>query len=196
MIFSTILSKTALIVRTIHWHIITAVGRSTPTAALIPVLPQWHCNSISTGRQSVLKYPISRKSAHWESSCSTRTDGRTHRYDEADSCFSQVCELGQKLLFRTGAVLRTFECWQLSGGMAITYFISSIKQSTDSLLPSSKTLDPKDTRPTVCRNVGNSLPHHVVSPASNTTVCWRMKDQLHVTCYFISLIMRSTYFGH
>ena len=25
---------------------------------------------------------------------------------------------------------------------------------------------------------------------------WRMKDQLDVTCYFISLIMRSTCFGH
>ena len=25
---------------------------------------------------------------------------------------------------------------------------------------------------------------------------WRMKDQLDVTCYFISLVMRSTCFGH
>ena len=27
-------------------------------------------------------------------------------------------------------------------------------------------------------------------------ISWRMKDQLDVTCYFISLIMRSTCFGH
>ena len=27
-------------------------------------------------------------------------------------------------------------------------------------------------------------------------ICWRMKDQLDVTCYFISLLMCSTYFGH
>ena len=30
----------------------------------------------------------------------------------------------------------------------------------------------------------------------NTNYSWRMKDQLDVTCYFISLIMRSTCFGH
>ena len=28
------------------------------------------------------------------------------------------------------------------------------------------------------------------------SVCWRIKDQLDVTCYFISLLMCSTYFGH
>ena len=30
----------------------------------------------------------------------------------------------------------------------------------------------------------------------NTSVCWRMKDQFAVTCYFISLLICSTCFGH
>ena len=34
------------------------------------------------------------------------------------------------------------------------------------------------------------------SVSTNTCVCWGMKNQLDVTCYFISIIMRSTCFGH
>ena len=38
------------------------------------------------------KYKISRKSVHWESSYSMRTDGQTIRNDEANCRFSQICE--------------------------------------------------------------------------------------------------------
>jgi hypothetical protein len=37
----------------------------------------------------ILKYQISWKSLHWEPSCSSRTDGRTEKYDEVNRHFSQ-----------------------------------------------------------------------------------------------------------
>jgi len=40
----------------------------------------------STG-QKIFQHQISRKSVQWEPSCSMRTDGRTDRYDEANSRF-------------------------------------------------------------------------------------------------------------
>ena len=39
--------------------------------------------------------------------------------------------------------------------------------------------------------IENSLIHE-----TELIISWWMKDQLDVTCYFISLIMRSTCFGH
>jgi len=39
--------------------------------------------------RKILKYQISRKSMHWELSCSMRSDRRTGRRDEANSRFSQ-----------------------------------------------------------------------------------------------------------
>ena len=44
----------------------------------------------------ILKNKISRKSVHWEPSCSTRTDGRTDRHDKAISRFSQFCTRAEK----------------------------------------------------------------------------------------------------
>ena len=38
--------------------------------------------------------------------------------------------------------------------------------------------------------------YHLVVQRANVYWSWRMKDQLDVTCYFISLLMCSTCFGH
>ena len=38
-------------------------------------------------------YKISLKSIHWEPSCCMRTKGRTDKYDEASSHFSQFCKM-------------------------------------------------------------------------------------------------------
>jgi len=46
--------------------------------------------------RKTLKYQVSWKSIHWEPSHSTWTDRRTHRHDEANSSFSQICERAQK----------------------------------------------------------------------------------------------------
>jgi hypothetical protein len=45
----------------------------------------------STELWIMLKYQISWKSIQWESGCSMRTDGRTVRHDEANSCISKFC---------------------------------------------------------------------------------------------------------
>jgi len=45
-----------------------------------------------TDFRKMLKYQILLKSVQWEPSCSRRTDGRSHRYDEANSRFSQFWE--------------------------------------------------------------------------------------------------------
>ena len=37
-------------------------------------------------------YQILDKYVQWEQSCSTQTDGRANRHDEANSPFSQFCE--------------------------------------------------------------------------------------------------------
>jgi len=75
------------------------------------------------------------------------------------------------------------------------YFISSIKPSKESFLPFSKTLDPKDTRPTVCQNVGNSLPLHTVSRTSNTLLLLIYKSLFVfvkvIFCFFLSLKSRN-----
>jgi len=52
----------------------------------------WDFNDIwifSIDVRKILKYHISGKFFQWESSGSMRTDGRTDRYDEANSRFSQ-----------------------------------------------------------------------------------------------------------
>jgi len=48
--------------------------------------------------ENIVKHQISWKSVQWEPSCSMRTDGRKDRHDEANSCFSQFCELSWKSL--------------------------------------------------------------------------------------------------
>ena len=56
--------------------------------------------NFSTDFRKIFKTKISWKSIHWDSSCSMRTDGRTdrwaHWHDEANSRFSQFCNLAQK----------------------------------------------------------------------------------------------------
>ena len=47
---------------------------------------------VETNFLKILKYQTSWKSIQWVPSCSMRTDGRTDRHDEADSCFSQFCK--------------------------------------------------------------------------------------------------------
>jgi hypothetical protein len=42
--------------------------------------------------RKILKYHISWKSTHWESSCSMRKDKHTGGHDETNSRFSQFCE--------------------------------------------------------------------------------------------------------
>jgi hypothetical protein len=42
--------------------------------------------------RNILKYNISCKSVEWEPSCYMRADGRTDRYAEANSRFSQFCK--------------------------------------------------------------------------------------------------------
>ena len=37
-----------------------------------------------------------RQSIQWEPSCSMRADGRTHKHDKANSCFSLFCECAKK----------------------------------------------------------------------------------------------------
>ena len=39
---------------------------------------------------------MSLKSVQWEPSCSTQTNGRTDRYDEANGRFSQLCARAQQ----------------------------------------------------------------------------------------------------
>jgi hypothetical protein len=106
---------------------------------------QFH-NNPSSGSQVVLYGP---------------TDGHTGM-TKLTVAYRSFCEHAQTLLLKTPALLRT-----LDSKIAVHFwrdaddFISSIKQCKESLLPSSKTLDPKDTRPTVRQNFGNSLPLHV-----------------------------------
>ena len=57
--------------------------------------------------RKILKYPVSRKHFQWEPSCSTRTQRRTDRHDEANVRFTPFCRNSQSV---HGTVWQLTEC--------------------------------------------------------------------------------------
>jgi hypothetical protein len=91
MIFSTTFVWNILILRRNQRHIIINVHKSSCKVPLF--LSDFNKTRIfSENFREVLKYQILWKSVQWEPNCSTWTEGRMDRYDEANSRSSKSCE--------------------------------------------------------------------------------------------------------
>jgi hypothetical protein len=89
LVLSTKLSKTFLILNTIHQDIIINVHIPSCEVPVIIVGILIRLKFFSICFRKITKYQISCKSIHWEPNCSMRTerrrDGQTDRYDEVNN---------------------------------------------------------------------------------------------------------------
>ena len=78
----------------------------------------------------------------------------------------------------------TLPCWSSNGALFALFFVSQISDIPKSSHVKVRLVSPpyKSSR--------------ILSDATNVHHGWRIKDQLDVTCYFISRLMCSTCFGH
>jgi hypothetical protein len=90
-----LLSEIFFVIRRIQLNIIVNV-HSRHTKYLLFLSDINEIWIFSTEMWIIFKYRISWKSVQWECGCSVRTDGRTVRHDEANSCISQFCECAWK----------------------------------------------------------------------------------------------------
>ena len=88
LFFRTNLSETFLILRRTQCGGIQNVYQSADDVCFMLVIFYRNLNFVE-------RFDIKISSSQWEPNCCMRTDRRTDRINEADSCFSQFCERAQ-----------------------------------------------------------------------------------------------------